>query len=93
VEDFANVAKARETYALFASAMSTGRDILLRAGIAAAPPPVPEFDTVFRKLDSRLRQELYAELRKLETPTTPDAIRIWQPLIKKASGARLQRRP
>jgi hypothetical protein len=85
MEEFANVSRARESYALFAAAMSTGRDILLRAGIAAAPPPIPEFDAVFRRLSPALRQELYAELRQFETLTTPDALRIWQPLIKKAS--------
>lgn len=88
--EFADVAKARESYALFADAMNTGRDILLRAGIAEAPPPIPEFDAVFRRVSAPLRQELYAELHKLETITTPDAIRIWQPLLKKISGARPQ---
>jgi hypothetical protein len=87
MEQFADVAKARETYAIFAAAMEKGRDILLRAGIAAAPPPVPEFDLVFRRLDQSLRQTLYEQLGKLEPATaiTPaDAIRIWQPLLKRA---------
>jgi hypothetical protein len=86
VEEFANVSRARESYALFAAAMNTGRDILLRAGIAATPPPIPDFDAVFRRLDASLRQQLYAELGKLQTITTPDALRIWQPLLKKAAG-------
>jgi hypothetical protein len=97
MEQFADVAKARETYAIFAAAMEKGRDILLRAGIAAAPPPVPEFDLVFRRLDPSLRQTLYEQLGKLESPaavtgdavtgaaiTPADAIRIWQPLLKRA---------
>ena len=36
MEEFADVARARESYALFAEAMDKGRDILLRAGIAQA---------------------------------------------------------
>ena len=87
MEEFSNVSKARESYALFSAALNTGRDILLRAGIAAAPPPIPEFDTVFRRLDAGLRQELYTELHGLETLTTADAMRIWQPLLKRASAA------
>ena len=84
MEDFSDVAKARETYALFAAAMNQGRAILQRAGIAAAPPPFPDFDAVFKRLNPALRQALYAELRSLEAPTTPDALRIWQSLLKKA---------
>ncbi len=86
MEEFADVARARQSYALFAEAMKKGRDILLRAGIAEDPPPVPEFDTVFRRLDSGLRQTLFAELRALETVTIPDSLRIWQPLLKQAAG-------
>jgi len=86
MEQFADVAKARETYAIFAAAMEKGREILQRAGIAQAPPPVPDFDTVFRRLSPALRQALYDQLRDLETPTTPDAMRIWQPLLRKAAG-------
>ena len=41
MEEFESVAKAREAYAVFVDAMSKGRDILLRAGIAEAAPPVP----------------------------------------------------
>ena len=82
MEDFSDVAKARETYALFAAAMNQGRDILQRAGIAAAPPPVPDFDAVFKRLNPALRQGLYAELRNLESPTTADALRIWRSVLK-----------
>jgi hypothetical protein len=89
MEDFADVSKARATYELYADAMRKGRDILLRAGIAESPPPVPEFDAVFRRLDAGLRQTLFAELRKLESFSTPDAMRIWQPLLKRAFGGRL----
>ncbi len=92
MEEFSNVAKARESYALFSAALSTGRDILLRAGIATAPPPIPEFDTVFRRLDGTMRQELYTELHQVETLTTAEAMRIWQPLLKRASAARTRPR-
>ena len=88
MEEFSNVSKARESYALFSAALKTGRDILLRAGIATAPPPIPEFDSVFRRLDASLRQELYSELNRIEALTTADAMRIWQPLLKRASEAR-----
>ena len=88
MEEFAEVKKAREAYAVFADAMKKGRDILVRAGIAADPPPIPEFDAVFRRLNPGLRQELYNELHQLETLSTADAMRIWQPLLKRASAAR-----
>jgi hypothetical protein len=84
MEEFENVARAREAYAMFADAMNKGRDILSRAGIAEAPPPVPDFDAVFRRLDSEFRQKLFADLREVKTITVVDALRIWQPLIKKA---------
>lgn len=88
MEEFSDVSKARETYELFAGAMKKGRDILLRAGIAADPPPVPEFDDVFRRLNSEARQTLFGELRDLKSFTTADAMRIWQPLLKKAFATR-----
>lgn len=88
MEQFADVAKARETYALFAEAMNKGRDIPIRAGIAQAAPPVTAFDVVFRRLDVNSRQELYGALRPLETATPADALRIWQPLMKQAFGSR-----
>jgi hypothetical protein len=86
MEDFADVARARESYALFAAAMRQGRDILLRAGIAEAPPPVPEFDAVFQRLNADIRATLFSELRGIEKPTTVDALRVWSPLLKKAFG-------
>jgi hypothetical protein len=91
MEDFADVAQARETYRLFAEAMNRGRDILLRAGIAEAPPPVPDFDAVFRRLPGAARRDLFERLRALDAPTIPDAMRVWQPVLKKAFGG-LRRR-
>jgi hypothetical protein len=88
VDDFGDVSRARATYELYADAMRKGRDILLRAGIAESPPPVPEFDAVFRRLDAGLRQALFTELHKVENPGTPDAMRIWQPLLKRAFAGR-----
>ncbi len=84
MEDFADISKARESYALFAEAMEKGREILIRAGIAEAPPPVPEFDAVFGRLNSAMRQQLFSEVRPLQTITSVDALRIWQPILKKA---------
>ncbi len=84
MEEFDNVARAREAFGLFADAMNKGREILQRAGIAESAPPVPGFDMVFRRLDYGLRQKLYADLRELEKITPADALRIWQPLIKRA---------
>jgi len=86
MEEFADVSKARATYVLFAEAMKKGRDILVRAGIAAAPPPIPPFDAVFRRLNADLRQALYADLREMSEPNTVEAIRIWQPVLKRAFG-------
>lgn len=86
MEEFADVARARETYALFAAAMNQGREILVRAGIAEAPPPVPEFDAVFRRLNPAVRETLFTELRRIEKATTVEALRVWGPLLKKAFG-------
>lgn len=84
MDEFTAVSKARETYALFAEAMQKGRDILVRAGIAEAPPPVPDFDVVYRLLPANLKQELFARLEELGEPTTTLALKIWQPLLKRA---------
>ena len=84
MDEFTAVSKARESYNLFAEAMNKGRDILQRAGIAQAPPPVAEFESVFRRLTPALKKTLYAELEDLERITTLDALRVWQPLLKKA---------
>jgi hypothetical protein len=83
-DEFAAVSKARETWALFAEAMQKGREILLRAGIAEAPPAVPDFDTVYRRLSPAMKQELFDRLKTLgpDAPATVDALRIWQPLLR-----------
>ena len=52
MDEFTAVSRARETWALFAEALQKGREILLRAGIAEAPPAVPDFDTVYRHRDT-----------------------------------------
>lgn len=83
MEEFADVAKARASYKIFLDAMNAGREIMRRAGVPD-PPPVPEFDAVFRRLTPDLRQELYATL-DLEEPRSPtETIRLWQPLIRRA---------
>lgn len=87
MDDFADVARARAVYKVFADALHAGRAVLQKAGVAE-PPPIPEFDAVFRKLTPELRRDLYAELRNRETITPADAIRIWQPLIRRAFGHR-----
>ena len=38
MDEFADMARARAAYQLYADAMNKGRDILSRAGIAAARP-------------------------------------------------------
>jgi hypothetical protein len=48
---------------------------------------VPNFDAVFRRLNADLRESIYAELRTMENLTTEEALRIWQPLLKRAFGA------
>lgn len=85
MDDFADVAKARAAYKTFADALRAGRGILERAGVPD-PPPIPEFDTVFRKLDAEMRRDLYAELGRNESIGPAAAIRIWQPLIRRALG-------
>ena len=85
MDDFADRAKARATYKTFSDAMHAGRDILRRAGVVD-PPPIPEFEKVFRRLTPEMRQELYAQLRDIETLPPAEAIRLWQPLIRRAFG-------
>lgn len=87
MEDFADVARARTSYQLFAEAMNKGRDILQRAGLAASPPPVPEFDAVFRHLNAGAREELFSELRDLPTIDAINSLRIWKPLIQRSFGS------
>ena len=88
MDDFADVAKARTAYKIYADALNKGRDLLERAGIAQAPPPVPEFDTVFKRLSPEVKQELYSELRKIEEITPPDALRVWKTAITRTFSPR-----
>lgn len=85
MDEFAARAKARATYKTFAEAMHAGRDILRRAGVAD-PPPIPEFENVFRKLTPEMREELFQHLRDVDTLAPADAIRLWQPFIRRAFG-------
>lgn len=85
MDDFADRAKARASYRTFADAMHAGRDILRRAGVAD-PPEIPDFERVFRKLTPEMRAELYAQLREVETLAPGEAIRLWQPFIRRAFG-------
>jgi hypothetical protein len=85
MDDFADVARARAAYKTFAEALSAGRTIIQRAGVPA-PPPIPDFDVVFRKLNSEMRRDLYEALGKADPVSPAEAIRIWQPLIRRAFG-------
>ena len=85
MDDFADVSKARASYKTFAEALQAGRVLLQRAGVPD-PPPIPEFDLVFRRLTPQMRLELYAELRKTSVIGPAESIRIWQPLIRRAFG-------
>lgn len=85
MDDFTERAKARAAYKTFSDAVHAGRNILQRAGVVD-PPPVPEFDQVFRRLTPEMRAELYAKLRAVETLAPADAIRLWQPFIRQAFG-------
>jgi hypothetical protein len=83
MEDFPDVARARASYKGFLEGMNAGREIMRRAGVPD-PPPIPDFDAVFRRLSPELRQELYSELRGKASITPVEAIKLWQPLIAKA---------
>jgi hypothetical protein len=87
MEDFEDVAKARASWNAYVSALRAGREIMMRAGVPD-PPPIPEFDAVFRRLDTMARSELFGALRDRGTPTPAEALRIWQPLLKQAFGPR-----
>ena len=86
MDDFADVARARASYKLYSDALNKGRDILSRAGIAAAPPPVPEFEVIFKRLNTEVKQDLYTELRDLTELTPIDAMRIWKAAITRTFG-------
>lgn len=85
MEDFSDVAKARAAWNAYVAAMQAGREIMLRAGVSN-PPPIPEFDAVFKRLDATTRGELFEALRDRDTPTPAEAIRIWQPILKEISN-------
>lgn len=85
MDEFADVANARAAYKIFEDAMHKGREIMMRAGVENAPP-IPEFDTVYRRLTAPMRQELFAAVKNAEKLTPAEAIRIWQPLIRRAFG-------
>jgi hypothetical protein len=86
MEGFGDVSLARAAFQQFTDAMTAGREIMRRAGVAD-PPPVPDFDAVFRRLDGAARQDLYAALRENEIATPADAVRFWQPFIRRAFSA------
>jgi hypothetical protein len=85
MDDFADVARARAAYKTFTDAIQAGREIVRRAGVPD-PPPIPDFDIVFRRLTQPMRDELYAELRSANHLSPADAIRLWQPFIRRAFG-------
>jgi hypothetical protein len=85
MEAFDNVAQARASYNQFVRALNAGREILQRAGVPD-PPPIPDFDVVFKRLNSGMREELYAALRADSAPGPAESIRLWQPLIRRAFG-------
>lgn len=85
MDDFADVAKARASYKVFSEAMHAGREIMRRAGVAD-PPPIPEFDVVYRRLTPDMRRDLYAALSGTPNMSPADAIRLWQPFIRRAFG-------
>ncbi|HKD06395.1 MAG TPA: hypothetical protein VKB79_10885 [Bryobacteraceae bacterium] len=87
MDDFADVAKARASYKSFVEAMKAGREIMQRVGVPN-PPPVPEFDVVFRRMSPEMRKELYAELNGSEATKPAEAIRVWQPMIRRAFGVK-----
>jgi hypothetical protein len=85
MEEFADVARARASYKAFLEAMSVGREIMRRAGVAD-PPPIPEFDAIFKRLTPELRSELYEALEEQPATTPAEALALWQPLIRRAFG-------
>jgi hypothetical protein len=87
MDDFADVAKARASYKSFVEAMKAGREIMQRVGVLS-PPPIPEFDVVFRRMSPEMRKELYAELNKTEAVKPAEAIRLWQPMVRRAFGVK-----
>lgn len=85
MDDFADVAKARASYKVFSEAVHAGREIMRRAGVVD-PPPVPDFDMVYRRLTPAGRRELYTALDGVQNMTPADAVRLWQPFLRRAFG-------
>ena len=86
MEEFKDVAKAKSSYKLYAEQLERGRTLYIKAGLAADPPPIPTFDTVFRKLSATARKELYEDLSMFEEITPADAMRVWTGIIKRHLG-------
>jgi len=86
MEEFKDVAKAKSSYKLYSEQLERGRTLYIKAGLAADPPPIPTFDTVFQKLNATARQELYEDLSALKEITPADAMRIWQSTVKRHLG-------
>ena len=83
--EFEDVARARASYKIFVDALNAGREIVQRAGVVEAPP-IPDFDTVYRRMSPETRAELFTALREQAPETAADTIRFWQPLIRRAFG-------
>jgi len=79
------VARARAAYKVFTEAANAGRDIMRRAGVPD-PPEIPTFDMVFKRLSADSKKDLYAALSEKEELSPADAIRLWQPFIRRAFG-------
>jgi len=85
MEEFDDVARARASDNQFVKALNAGREILQCAGVPD-PPPIPDFDVVFKRLNAGMRRELYGALRAETTTGPAESIRLWQPLIRRAFG-------
>jgi hypothetical protein len=87
MEEFADVSRARASYQTFVKALNAGREIVRRAGVMA-PPSIPDFEVVFKRLHAGARRELFAALREREVLEPAEAIRLWQPLVRRAFDPR-----
>lgn len=85
MDEFADVANARAAYKVFEDAMQKGREVMMRAGVANAPP-IPDFDQVYRRLTAPMRRDLFSAVKNAQSLTAAEAIRIWQPFIRRAFG-------
>ena len=56
-----------------------------RAGVPD-PPEIPAFDMVFKRLSADSKKDLYAALADKEELSPAEAIRLWQPFIRRAFG-------